>query len=424
MKIHAFLSLLLIALLSVPAQAQPPREGDRGGRGGDRGGRGGDRGGRGGDRGGFDPSQFLSRLDRNGNGMLDMDERDGPGSFVIGRLKRENPRFNADRPIPLKEISDAFTRMRGGGGDRGGRDNNDQAQASALEAGMLVPGFGVEAPPEPVPGFGATAEMFDVEVREEDRREAEERMRRYDRNRDGFLTPNELSSRWEGNPMDFDRNRDGKLSPAELAVRYARRREGNAQKAQPKRDSRDDRRRRDRDDDEPVDPYNGAKSFRNLGWPSENEELPELFKERDADGDGQVLMSEFASEWTQEKVEEFYALDRNGDGAITLAEVNAPRREDQDSQDDGRQSMTSTSQQSRSEDRGDSSRKDDEESRSQKYLDYSKRIISRYDTNEDGALQAAEWKKMLIDPSPADVNRDGRITADEYTDYLLKKGRR
>ena len=72
-------------------------------------------------------------------------------------------------------------------------------------------------------GFGATAEMMAVEVTPADQRESEERMRRYDRNRDGFLTKDELSSRFAGNPMDFDRNRDGKLSVSELAVRYARR---------------------------------------------------------------------------------------------------------------------------------------------------------------------------------------------------------
>lgn len=436
MKLHSLLALTLVALMSMTAEAQPPfGGGDRGGGdrgGGDRGGGGGDRGGRGGGdrggggaRGGFDPSQFLERLDRNGNGMLDMDEREGPAAFMISRIQRENPNIKIDRPIPIKEIGDAFNRMRGG--QPAGDSGNSGDSASALDAQLLVPGFGVENPLAPVPGFGSTAEMFDVEIREEDKKEAEERMRRYDRNKDGFLTSDELSSRWEGNPMDFDRNRDGKLSAAELTVRYARRREGAAAASTPRRDPRDNRDRGRRDkDDEPEDPYNGAKSFRNLGLAIASDDLPGLFQEKDANGDRQVEMSEFASEWNQEKVEEFYALDRNGDGAITLAEFNRPAGSDSGGDSPTASMKTSTSQSSgkpRSSSAGASSGGGDDD-RNQKYVDYSKRIISRYDSNKDGSLQQTEWKKMLMDPSPADSNRDGTITADEYTNYLLQKAKK
>ncbi|QEG41444.1 EF-hand domain-containing protein [Roseimaritima ulvae] len=432
MKLHILLSLTLVSLLALTAEAQPPGGGgDRGGRGGDRGGGGGDRGGRGGGgdrggRGGFDPSQMLSRLDRNGNGMLDMDERQGPASFIVSRMQRENPNLKVDRPIPIKDIGDAFNRMRGGqpSGDSGSQGGDSP---SALEAEMLVPGFGVEEPLAPVPGFGSTAEMFDVEIREEDKREAEERMRRYDRNKDGFLNSNELSSRWEGNPMDFDRNRDGKLSVAELTVRYARRREGSAAATTARRDTRNDRDRGRRDrDDEPEDPYNGAKSFRNLGLAMASDDLPDLFQDKDVNGDQQIEMSEFASEWNQEKVEEFYALDRNGDGTITLAEFQRPSSGGGES-DSSKPAMQTASSSGASSSRGASSSsasQSDDAERSAKYVAYSKRIIARYDNNKDGALQEAEWKKMLIDPSPADTNRDGKITADEYTSYLLQKAKK
>ncbi len=427
MKLQILLSLTLVALISLTAEAQPPfGGGDRGGGdrgGGDRGGRGGGGGDRGG-RGGFDPSQFLERLDRNGNGMLDMDEREGPAAFMIGRIQRENPNIKIDRPIPIKEISDAFARMRGEQPSGGGSSGGDSA--SALDAQLLVPGFGVEDPLAPVPGFGSTAEMFDVEIREEDKKEAEERMRRYDRNNDGFLTSDELSSRWEGNPMDFDRNRDGKLSVAELTVRYARRREGSTQTNTARQSTRDsrDRGRRDRDKGG-EDPYNGAKSFLNLGLATASEDLPDLFKEKDANGDRQVEMSEYATEWNQEKVEEFYALDRNGDGAITLAEFNRPRTSEGDSGSSttamNRSSSRPSASPARSPASSSSGSKSGGDDSTQKYVDYSKRIIARYDSNKDGALQQTEWKKMLTDPSPADANKDGTISADEYTSYLLQK---
>src|SRR6056297_1101860 len=94
LQLGVWLTLLCLA----PALAQPPGRGRSGGRGGPPGGSFGGRGfgGRGGDsrgdrgRGGFDPAAMLQRFDRNGNGMIDMDERDGPAGFIIGRLEREN----------------------------------------------------------------------------------------------------------------------------------------------------------------------------------------------------------------------------------------------------------------------------------------------------------------------------------------------
>ncbi|MCH5374431.1 MAG: EF-hand domain-containing protein, partial [Planctomycetes bacterium] len=49
-------------------------------------------------------------------------------------------------------------------------------------------------------------------------------------------------------------------------------------------------------------------------------ELPAWFVERDTDKDGQISMKEFASEWTDDKVDEFIALDTNNDGFIVSAE--------------------------------------------------------------------------------------------------------
>jgi subtilisin-like proprotein convertase family protein/Ca2+-binding EF-hand superfamily protein len=45
-------------------------------------------------------------------------------------------------------------------------------------------------------------------------------------------------------------------------------------------------------------------------------DLPDWFVERDTDGDGQVAMSEFTDEWTEEKIKEFAQLDTNDDGIL------------------------------------------------------------------------------------------------------------
>ena len=452
--VAAVLSLMLQpAVAQFPSRGGGERGGSEGGRGfggrpGDSeggrsfGGRGGEsrggesRGGssRGGDsgRGGFDPSSFLDRLDRNGNGMLDMDEREGPAAFMISRLQREDPSIRVDRPIPMSKLREGFERMRGGG-DRGGDSGGDRSRGgdsggdNGLTVDVLVPGFGVEVIVTPVPGFGPTAELFDVELRPEDLQEAEERLRRYDRNRDGFLSKEELGSRWEGDPMDFDRNRDGKLTASELAVRYARRRSVEQQNRDTRR--RDEGRRRSADDQrpsEPVDPYGGRKSFRMLP-PSAVEGLPEWFASSDADGDGQVMMNEYTQDWSNDKVEEFFAFDLNRDGTITARECLAAVKDGAARSGGGSGGEATASSTAGPSDRpaapaaagGGASGPIDK-----KLMDYSARILERNDTNKDGALTVDEWKQMFMDVSPADANGDGRITLDEYAGWMQSRAKR
>jgi hypothetical protein len=51
--------------------------------------------------------------------------------------------------------------------------------------------------------------------------------------------------------------------------------------------------------------------------------LPDWFLRGDADGDGQVSMSEYTSTWTEQLAAEFLKYDANGDGIITPAECQA-----------------------------------------------------------------------------------------------------
>ncbi len=300
----------------------PPGGGAPGGfRGGPPGGsRGGAPGGDRGSRGGFDPSSFLTRLDTNGNGVLDPDEQQGPAQFLISRLQQSDPSIKAGQPISIKKVSETFTKMREQGtASRGNDPRSGNAADEALETELLVPGFGVDSEPIPLMGFGPAAELLAVPVTDDDKREAAERMRRYDRNRDGFLTKDELSSRFAGNPMDFDRNKDGKLSESELAVRYARRREGEEEA---KKAKRDDRRGRDGGGKvELADPYNKRTSYRNLATAKLPEGLPGFFSDRDANNDGQVTMAEYSSEWSDELISEYFAWDLNSDGTITALEA-------------------------------------------------------------------------------------------------------
>ncbi|HBJ34786.1 MAG TPA: hypothetical protein DDZ51_08490 [Planctomycetaceae bacterium] len=401
--------------------------------------------------GGFDPSSFIERLDRNGNGMLDPDEMEGPAGFMISRLQRDDPSIRTDRPIPISKFKEAFDRMRAAresgesgsssGGSGRGRDDSAERLNAAMTAPALVPGFGGQGPVlTPVLGFGPSAELMSVEVTPADLKESEERLARYDRNKDGFLSGDELSSRWSGNPLDFDRNGDGKLSASELAVRAARMRIAQVEVAQSQsRKESDKRGSRTAKPAEIPDPYKGRKSFATLSRKLP-EGLPGWFAEKDVDGDQQISMAEYSKNWTESLVAEFQNFDLNGDGFVTAQECLAAVRNGASAS----ASSTAVAMSSGASSTGSRSGSPSGSSRSsgssppaaasttpaaapvagqpdQKTMDYVQKIISRNDKNKDGQLTADEWKDMLVDPSAADTNKDGRITALEYAQWIQNR---
>ena len=441
----------LAASLGPHALAQPPREGssgemrggwsrggdsdggrDRGGRseGGWGGDRGGDRGG--GERGGFNPADMLKRFDRNGNNMIDPEEAQGPAQFFLQRLAQNNPEIDLSKPVPIDKLVGEMDRMRGGSGSSRGGDV--ESQESKLPE-LLVPDFSLKTTPEPLPGFGASSSVFNVKVEDRDTKEAEDRMGRYDTNKDGLLDADELKrGRWSDDPLQYDRNRDGKLSKSELAVRYAQRRvaeQATQQKDQSQRndsrswrggDSRGWSRSENRPEEakEPVSRFGDAKSYRSTAAASSKVSgLPDFFARSDVNGDGQVTMNEFSSSWNAETLAEFQKWDLNGDGVILPSEciaalaagarvsgmtagsaANAPT--------DASASKASTASSSARSAPGGPE------------LEWAKRQIGKYDSNGDGQLTANEWKAMLVDPTPADTNGDGVITAEEYAAFRAK----
>ncbi|QDV67435.1 EF hand [Rosistilla carotiformis] len=437
----------LLAIIASDGWSQPPfgrgdrgdRGGDRGDRGGDRGDRGGDRGGRGG-RGGFDPSSFIDRLDRNGNGMIDTDEMEGPAKFMLDRMARDNPKIDTSKPISLDSLKQGFEKMRGQRDsgrdsdrdrDRGrDRDAERREVEEAMELDLLVMGFDVEKPAEPVPGFGSAGELFAVRVTPADERTATERMGRYDRNKNGYLDKEEMSGNWFGNPLDFDRNGDGRLSPAELAVRYARRRV-TEEEVKEERSRREARREPEKKPTSEEDPFGGRKSYRRMVAESDAG-LPGWFNERDRDQDGQVMMAEYASVWNDDLIHDFFKFDLNSDGVITAAECYSAVESgaspgssvSSSSSASVRSESAMTSTTSKPAASATPSAAGSDATLDPKYVGYAKRIIERSDKNKDGVLTAAEWKDMLLDISPADANKDARITVEEYATWLKAKSTR
>ncbi len=280
--------------------------------------------------GGFDPSMFLGRMDRNGNGMLDLDEMEGPARFMIERMARGNPSIDMSKPIPLSKITEAFQAMRSGSSSS--FSSSSSSDESMSEATTLVPGFGVKKEKVPVPGFGSNANAINIRVEEQDIRDADDRMGRYDTNRDGVLDATEVTNSRMTDAMEYDRNGDGKVTRDELAVRYAKRRQSYSQSSQSsqdnsRRDSRDTRGRDSKDKDkeskEIPNPFEKIFSYRITdkdGKLKRPAGLPEWFVRRDINVDNQVSMDEYSSKWNSDVIDEFAKADANLDGFITAKE--------------------------------------------------------------------------------------------------------
>jgi Ca2+-binding EF-hand superfamily protein len=192
------------------------------------------------------PSDFLRRMDNNGNGMLDPDETQGRARFFLERIAADVPGIDLNRPIPIDRLTQAMERMRqqrssgsssgppmsgspsgsaSAGPSSGGPSSGGSSRSRSTAPEPLVPAFGVVEALTIPPGFGAAGAIESVRVEPDDTRQAEERFQRYDANRDGVLSTEEVKNgRWSDDPMVYDRNGDGKLTVNELAVRYARRR--------------------------------------------------------------------------------------------------------------------------------------------------------------------------------------------------------
>jgi Ca2+-binding EF-hand superfamily protein len=288
---------------------------------------------------------------------------------------------------------------------------------------------------------------------------------RYDRNRNGVFEKEEWSG-FRTDPSSADRNRDGKITRDEISAYLQERYLGGG-------GSRDSRRsewfgRRDSNDenngrDESSGSRSGSDERRSYRIATATERLPDglpdWYARSDADGDGQVMMSEYAASWNQSVADDFSQFDLNNDGIITPMECleavdrgavqgmapsssstaasssfsyrsrrresprpearqeEAPRVEEpaasastttSDSPSDG--GTTPAAQPAAPTGKLDS-----------RYVKYAVGLIKRYDQNSDGVLTKDEWTKMSNDYSGADTDGDGRITPTELAAEMMKQ---
>jgi subtilisin-like proprotein convertase family protein/Ca2+-binding EF-hand superfamily protein len=191
---------------------------------------------------------YLRRLDRNGDGMIDPRELDDRERSLLERFT-SGTGLRLSEPIALDRLEYAarsyFERRQSDDRQSDDRRSDDNRSPGEIRSPGIplspVEGFGsLEGQPPLVRGFGLEETRY--AFNEEDIEDAQRRMRSEDRNRDGAIDRLEArQTRWsEADPFVFDFDRDGRLSLHELTQRYAKRRLDDRD------DDRDDDRRSDR----------------------------------------------------------------------------------------------------------------------------------------------------------------------------------
>jgi len=271
---------LAMVLMIVPdAFGQRPGGGDRGEQGsGGRfsgGGPGGFRGGPGGPGGGFrggeggapsrsrsgggpsGSSDFLSRMDSNGNGILEPSETSGPAAGFLQRMVDQIPGMDLSRPIPISRLTQEMERLRqqreqGGGNNNRSRGSSTPSGGTEAPVEALVPGFGEFMELPQVPGFGVPLDPWYEKYDDRVVRQVQDFMRRYDESKNGVLDSAEWAgASWRGmDPKKVDTNHDSRINGDELATQYATMAESNSRDRSSSRDrnSDDSQRRRGGDD--------------------------------------------------------------------------------------------------------------------------------------------------------------------------------
>ena len=330
-------------------------------------------------RGGFDPRDWYSRMDTNKNGVIEPNELDDRSRGFLSRM----PGIDISKPVPIDKLIEAGNQMRqnwgngegrgrgwgfggggrggpgggwqggpgggepgGGGGpggdggrDRGARDGRNDERApgenraqndNSNPASPPRNGFGdPNAKPRAVSGFGNSADSTpsgggggsDGDQRKF-REYAQSLMNQHDKDKDGVLRKS--SGEWDELKQEHqaaDADSNGQITVDEFAAYFGRLAgKSNSSSSSGGRSNRDGGRSGTASSGgkpaQMIKSYRGKTAAERL--PSG---LPDWFQRNDADGDGQIMMSEYAASWTDEKVNEFNSFDLDGDGFITAKEV-------------------------------------------------------------------------------------------------------
>lgn len=319
--------------------------------------------------------ESLDLLDRDQNGYLDPEEITPLARPYLERIAKAR-RLSLNRPNRIDQLQEAARIYYALQNGVSGEDVRPEREATLKR-------FGAGLDDLVVPQFGDGPVKHPYEMR--DVYEARSTIRRLDRDEDGMLDRREAyRGKWtHRDPFSMDLNKDDKLSEQELAQRYARRRQlksdagelikravrvgnGIERSDDPGKREREERERRDwwrqggnrfwltsalisrydsnkngrLEENETVDmklPVGMIDADRNgeltrdelFAYVQQQQDqtggqvegLPSWFYESDANQDKQIELTEYAQELNEETVNQFLAMDANGDGFLTTMEV-------------------------------------------------------------------------------------------------------
>jgi len=253
----------------------------------------------------------------------------GFGADADAELERTVLNKNYDRRVveDVDEMLERYDRDKSGALEREewstARWSSDPAESDTNHDGILNRaellertarrrGYLSSSSPSTKPGTAAAAPGNDSKLNGY----AETMIRQYDENRDGILQKDEWS-KMRGDPAAADTNRDSVLSRDEVAA-WLGARYGVTTGTTSSKTSKDG--------NTPGVYVNPAKSYK-MKTATERlpKNLPPWFARSDANGDGQILMHEYTSLWSEAKAQEFAQFDTNGDGVITPQECLAQK---------------------------------------------------------------------------------------------------
>lgn len=350
------------------------RDGEPGGR--DSSGR--DRGGRGFTR--PDPKDFIQRMDANNNGILEPSEISERSRFFLDGAARDGG-LDLSRGVPVQKMIEAMEKRnaardssgRGGPPGNGGSSSGGSSGSGGSSSGGSSGSgsgrgsqfnFGAPSGPPRPPGFappagssgssssgrsssgsgssgsgGSTSSSSGGSSRSSSGGSSEAQkvrdyasglLRQHDKNQNGVLDKEEWES-VRAISKDTDANNDGTVTLDELTAKLGSfgKEEGKPSGSSGSSGggsassggSRDGGGRSSGGSSRSESKSADKKSYRQR-TPTERlpKGLPDWFARNDADGDGQVVMSEYASLWSESKAEEFAKYDLDGDGVITPRE--------------------------------------------------------------------------------------------------------
>lgn len=274
----------------------------------------------------------LRRYDRNENGILESDE------LAEGQWGNPSPAesdSNGDGVLTRYELAERykareFATRRGEGGenDRNGDERRDRGRESG---GDEFRGSGneerdadqrrqeraeAESPSSRDSGSTGGGASSGTES-DRMRAYAEQLLKQYDKDSDGQLSQEEVNA-MRRPPANADQNSDGMVSVGELMDSLQGGQTAPRGSAPPPRPGDvGSGERRDRGSRRPRDEQGDSSS----GQRERDASRSFSFNSSDQNGDGQVQMYEFETDWTDERLEDYLQLDRNRDGVITREEA-------------------------------------------------------------------------------------------------------